>query len=141
MAACALTLFTAPLLLQYAFNLFSHTTKIGENGYNEEEMKMVKETRKIWGVRVAKVDSLLARGARLASRPPLGGSRGSWNADDDYTHHYRPELRLSAGVDKRYAPLLRSSGPRPPLGSAAAGFPLIERLARGADALPAFFHT
>jgi hypothetical protein len=38
--------------MQYAFNLFSHTTKIGENGYNEEEMKMVKETRKIWGVRV-----------------------------------------------------------------------------------------
>jgi hypothetical protein len=36
---------------QYAFNLFSHTTKIGDNGYNEEEMKMVKETRKIWGVR------------------------------------------------------------------------------------------
>ena len=38
-----------PCLLQYAFNLFSHTTKIGENGYNEEEMKMVKETRKIFG--------------------------------------------------------------------------------------------
>ena len=31
----------------YAFNLFSHNTSIGENGYNEEEMKMVKETRKI----------------------------------------------------------------------------------------------
>ncbi len=31
----------------YAFNLFSHNTAIGENGYNEEEMKMVKETRKI----------------------------------------------------------------------------------------------
>jgi len=31
----------------YAFNLFSHNTAIGENGYNEEEMKMVNETRKI----------------------------------------------------------------------------------------------
>ena len=31
----------------YAFNLFSHNTTIGENGYNEEEMKMVNETRKI----------------------------------------------------------------------------------------------
>jgi len=30
-----------------AFNLFSHNTTIGENGYCEEEMKMVKETRKI----------------------------------------------------------------------------------------------
>jgi len=33
---------------QYAFNLFSHNAPMMENGYNEEEMKMVKETRKIW---------------------------------------------------------------------------------------------
>ncbi|MDD3694589.1 MAG: aspartate-semialdehyde dehydrogenase [Lentisphaeria bacterium] len=32
---------------QYAFNLFSHNTDIGDNGYNSEEMKMVNETRKI----------------------------------------------------------------------------------------------
>ena len=31
----------------YAFNVFSHNTDIGENGYNTEEMKMVNETRKI----------------------------------------------------------------------------------------------
>lgn len=31
----------------YAFNLFSHNTDIGENGYNTEEMKMLYETRKI----------------------------------------------------------------------------------------------
>lgn len=35
-------------LLQYAFNLFSHNSSVVENGYNEEEMKLVKETRKIW---------------------------------------------------------------------------------------------
>jgi len=34
---------------QIVNNLFSHNTTIGENGYNEEEMKMVKETRKIFG--------------------------------------------------------------------------------------------
>lgn len=34
--------------LQYAFNLFSHNAPILDNGYNEEEMKLVKETRKIW---------------------------------------------------------------------------------------------
>lgn len=34
---------------QYAFNLFSHNSPMTENGYNEEEMKLVKETRKIWG--------------------------------------------------------------------------------------------
>ncbi|MFP4522132.1 MAG: aspartate-semialdehyde dehydrogenase [Fibrobacterota bacterium] len=33
---------------QIAFNLFSHNTIIGENGYNEEEMKMVNETKKIF---------------------------------------------------------------------------------------------
>ena len=35
---------------QYAFNLFSHNSGMDvELGYNEEEMKLVKETRKIWG--------------------------------------------------------------------------------------------
>ena len=33
---------------QVAFNLFSHDSRIGPNGYNEEEMKMVNETRKIF---------------------------------------------------------------------------------------------
>jgi len=33
---------------QYAFNLFSHNSDVGPNGYNEEEMKLVKETAKIW---------------------------------------------------------------------------------------------
>ena len=31
-----------------AFNLFSHNSKIGDNGYNEEEVKMVRETRKMF---------------------------------------------------------------------------------------------
>jgi aspartate-semialdehyde dehydrogenase len=35
-------------VLQYAFNLFSHNASVLSNGYNEEEMKLVKETRKIW---------------------------------------------------------------------------------------------
>ena len=33
---------------QIANNIFSHNTKIAENGYNEEENKMVNETRKIF---------------------------------------------------------------------------------------------
>lgn len=33
---------------QIAFNLFSHNSKVTETGYNEEEMKMVKETRKMF---------------------------------------------------------------------------------------------
>ncbi len=34
---------------QIVNNLFCHNTAIGAEGYNEEEMKMVKETRKIFG--------------------------------------------------------------------------------------------
>ena len=34
---------------QLAMNLFCHNSPIGDNGYNQEEMKMVNETRKIFG--------------------------------------------------------------------------------------------
>ena len=34
---------------QIVNNLFSHNSKLAENGYNEEENKMVNETRKIFG--------------------------------------------------------------------------------------------
>lgn len=34
---------------QYAFNLFSHNSPMQPNGYNQEELKMVHETHKIWG--------------------------------------------------------------------------------------------
>lgn len=34
---------------QIVNNLFSHNTRVAENGYNEEENKMVAETRKIFG--------------------------------------------------------------------------------------------
>jgi aspartate-semialdehyde dehydrogenase len=33
----------------YLFNLFSHDSAVGPEGYNKEEMKLVLETRKIWG--------------------------------------------------------------------------------------------
>jgi len=36
------------LKYQLAFNLYCHDSKIGPNGYNEEEMKMLKETHKIF---------------------------------------------------------------------------------------------
>ncbi len=36
------------LRYQLAFNLYCHDSPIGDNGYNEEEMKMVKETQKIF---------------------------------------------------------------------------------------------
>ncbi|CAH8382412.1 unnamed protein product [Eruca vesicaria subsp. sativa] len=46
---------------QYAFNLFSHNAPVTENGYNEEEMKLVKETRKIWNDTEVKVTATCIR--------------------------------------------------------------------------------
>ncbi|KAI5678145.1 hypothetical protein M9H77_09095 [Catharanthus roseus] len=46
---------------QYAFNLFSHNAPILSNGYNEEEMKLVKETRKIWNDMDVKVTATCIR--------------------------------------------------------------------------------
>jgi aspartate-semialdehyde dehydrogenase len=34
---------------QYAFNLFSHNSAMQADGYNQEELKMVKESHRIWG--------------------------------------------------------------------------------------------
>ncbi|TMW92994.1 uncharacterized protein [Solanum lycopersicum] len=46
---------------QYAFNLFSHNAPVQPNGYNEEEMKLVKETRKIWSDKDVKVTATCIR--------------------------------------------------------------------------------
>ena len=40
----------SPLNAPYAFNLFSHNTPIGDDGFNEEESKVMAETRKILGL-------------------------------------------------------------------------------------------
>lgn len=52
-----------PEVLPYplAFNLFPHNSKLGENGYCEEEMKMVNETRKIFGVPDLRVTATCVR--------------------------------------------------------------------------------
>ena len=46
---------------QYAFNVFSHNSDVQPNGYNEEEMKMVKETRKIFGIDTMRVAATCIR--------------------------------------------------------------------------------
>ncbi|MBC8106210.1 MAG: aspartate-semialdehyde dehydrogenase [Anaerolineae bacterium] len=47
-AACGLAITKDKFPHQIVSNLFSHNTTIAENGYNEEENKMVNETRKIF---------------------------------------------------------------------------------------------
>lgn len=44
-----------------AFNLFPHNSKLNEQGYCEEEMKMVNETRKIFGIPELRVTATCVR--------------------------------------------------------------------------------
>lgn len=46
---------------RYAFNLFSHNTAIGADGYNEEESKVIEETRKILGIPDLKINVTCVR--------------------------------------------------------------------------------
>jgi aspartate-semialdehyde dehydrogenase len=57
----------APVVFPFpiAFNLFSHNSPIDETGYNSEEIKMVNETRKIFGDSSIKVTATCIRVAVL----------------------------------------------------------------------------
>lgn len=46
---------------QIAFNCFSHNSALGPNGYNEEETKLVKETRKIFDCQTIAVTATCVR--------------------------------------------------------------------------------
>lgn len=45
----------------YLFNVFCHDSPIGEEGYNEEEMKMMRETHKIWNDRTVRISATCVR--------------------------------------------------------------------------------
>ncbi len=45
----------------YLFNLFSHNSAIGEDGFNEEERKLLHETRKIWNAPTMRVAATCVR--------------------------------------------------------------------------------
>ncbi len=45
----------------YAFNLFSHNTAINEHGYNEEEWKVIQETRKVLDMPELKINVTCVR--------------------------------------------------------------------------------
>ncbi|MCS7273622.1 MAG: aspartate-semialdehyde dehydrogenase [Fimbriimonadales bacterium] len=101
----------------YAFNLFSHNSPIGEDGYNEEERKMIVETRKIWGdpevavsptcIRVpvlrAHSESLVVE---LETRPPLEAIYTAYQRFpgvqlvDDRPHNHFPMPIEATGRDE-----------------------------------------
>ncbi len=102
---------------QIAFNLFSHNSDVGENGYNTEEMKMVNETRKMFHsddiqisatcVRVpvmrAHSESINLRFAKPITegevREILSGAPGVRIVDDRAKSHFPMPLESSDGDD------------------------------------------
>jgi aspartate-semialdehyde dehydrogenase len=46
---------------QYLFNVFSHNSAVGADGYNEEERKLLQETRKIWADPCVRVTATCVR--------------------------------------------------------------------------------
>jgi len=51
----------SPLTTRYAYNLFSHNTPINEFGYNEEEAKVIFESRKILSMPDLKINVTCVR--------------------------------------------------------------------------------
>ena len=47
--------------MQYAFNLFSHNSDIEAGGYNTEELKMVRETHKMWDTTSPRITATCVR--------------------------------------------------------------------------------
>ena len=91
-----------------AFNLFTHNSPMTENSYCEEEMKMVNETRKIFGDREIRITATCVR------VPVLRAHSEAINLE--FAHPFSPDkareiLRSSSGVqlvedfDKNYFPM------------------------------------
>ncbi len=102
----------------YAFNLFSHNTPINEHGYNEEEWKVIHESRKILdmpdlpiNVTCVRVPVLRAHSESITVefegaapgieliREALSGSEGVRVVDDRDNNHFPMPLEASGGGD------------------------------------------
>ncbi|KAI5075747.1 hypothetical protein GOP47_0009823 [Adiantum capillus-veneris] len=80
---------------QYAFNLFSHNSAVMQNGYNEEEMKLVKETKKIWSDPDVKVTATCIRVPVMRAHAESINLQFEKPLDEDTA---RQLLRQAAGV-------------------------------------------
>jgi aspartate-semialdehyde dehydrogenase len=102
---------------QALFNVFSHNSKVAENGYNEEENKMLNETRKIFHDSAIRVTATCVRVPVLRahseainiefSRPVtadrvreiLAGAPGVRVVDDREKNYFPMPLDASGGDD------------------------------------------
>jgi aspartate-semialdehyde dehydrogenase len=102
---------------QIAFNLFSHNTKVAENGYNEEENKVIEEMRKMFHApdlpilpTCIRVPVLRAHSESVTleleapmspeeAREILGRSPGIKIVDDPKANHFPMPLEASGDLD------------------------------------------
>ena len=103
---------------QIAFNVFSHNTKVAENGYNEEENKVVEETRKMFHAARARRSRRPASACRCCARIPksitlelekplspeearaiLAKAPGVKVVDDAAANHFPMPLEASGDLD------------------------------------------
>jgi len=113
---------------QIAFNVFSHNTKVAENGYNEEENKVVEETRKMFHmpdlavvptcIRVpvlrAHCEAVTLELERPLSpdeaRAILARAPGVKVVDDPATNHFPMPLEASGDLDVHVGRIRRDLG-------------------------------
>jgi len=110
---------------QYIWNLFSHNSKIDpETGYNEEETKMLRETRKIFGDDSIRVTATCVRvpvlrahceSINLTFEQPLSEEKArkilaeapGVSVIDDREHNLHPEPLLASGQDDVFVGRIR----------------------------------
>jgi aspartate-semialdehyde dehydrogenase len=101
----------------YAFNVFSHNTRIdAATGYNEEETKVIDETRKIFGAPTLRVTATCVRvpvlrahcvSINVECERPIGvtqvreilGAAGGVKLVDDMSNNYFPMPKDATGED------------------------------------------
>ena len=132
----------------YAFNLFSHNSRMDANGYNEEEMKVVRETHKIFGtseIRIAatcvRVPVLRAHSIAInfeceqpitpAQVREIVHSAPGVKVVDDLEHNYYPMPKDASGQDPILVGRIRQDI-SDPSGRSVAMFVAGDQLLKGA---------
>ena len=116
---------------QYLFNLFSHDSPIGPDGYNQEERKLVRETHRIWDDDSVKITATCVRVPILRAhseainltfveqlnedeaRELLADAPGVRVVDDRAANHF-PEPAEATGLDEVLVGRIRADLSQPP---------------------------
>jgi aspartate-semialdehyde dehydrogenase len=116
---------------QYLFNVYSHDSPVGDDGYNEEERKLLRETHKIWADSSVRITATCVRvpvlrahceSINLTFRRPLredearailARAPGVRVVDDRWANRF-PEPVDAAGIDEVLVGRIRADSSQPP---------------------------